>query len=109
MTDTLKTAIEAINKWLYYGWNYETLFHKWKAGDNDEEGEYLPEFIVNVKWTCNIHHMRDKWRKATESRNPDAYLTRFYAELDNDNRILLLEWLMQHYNGERHISFKNND
>jgi len=27
----------------------------------------------------------------------------FYAELDNANRIALLEWLMANYNGEKQI------
>lgn len=105
MTENLQVALKAINKWLFFGWNYRTVWHTWTNANNQVRGGYLPEFIVKVKWTCNIEHMHYKWLSATRSHNTDAYLVRFYAELDTTNRMLLMEWVMQNYNGEAHISF----
>ena len=109
MTENLKIALEAVNKWLYYGWNYDLVPFSWTNSDNEIKSEYLPEFLVNVKWTCNIHHIKEKWHKAVKSQNTDAYLVSFYAELDSPNRILLLEYVMQHYNGEQHLNFHDDE
>lgn len=101
MTENLKLALVAINKWLFFGWNFKSCYHSWQDFSGVPREEYLPEFLCRVKWTCNLSHMVDKWRKATRSKNPDTYLVSFYADLDNANRILLLEWVMQNYNGEK--------
>lgn len=103
MTQNEIIAVTAINKWLYYGWNYITKYFSWTDSAGTEQGEYLPEFLGEVKWTCPFLHMVGKWHKATESRNADAYLVRFYAELDNQNRQLLLEWVLRYYSGEKSI------
>lgn len=36
-------------------------------------------------------------------RNPDAYLVKFYANLDGDNRKILLEWVLQNYTDEKKL------
>lgn len=97
MTENLKLILTGINKWMFFGWNYQTVSYTLLRNG---EKVYIPEFIREVKWTCPIEHMISKWNVATSSKNPDAYMPRFYAELDNNNRILLLEWVIQNYNGE---------
>ena len=47
--------------------------------------------------------MIDKWNEACRPRNTDAYLVKFYANLDNDNRRILLEWVLQNYTDERKL------
>ncbi len=103
MTQNTLIAMTAINKWLYFGWNYNTRYYSWVGADGKEVGEHLPEFVGEVKWTCPLQHMREKWHQATRSRNADAYLVRFYAELDNQNRQLLLEWVLKNYTTERSL------
>lgn len=103
MTELLKNAIVAINKWFYFAMNYKTVLHEWTGASGQHRSEYLPSFLVEAKWTCNLDHMLSKWNVATHSSNPSAYLMDFYAELDNANRIALLEWLMANYNGEKQI------
>lgn len=103
MTENLQIAIKAINKWFYFAMNYKTILHNWTSVSGEYRSEYIPDFLVEAKWTCNLDHMLSKWNVATQSRNPSAYLIDFYAELDNANRIALLEWLMANYNGEKQI------
>lgn len=103
MTECLKTAIIAINKWFYFAMNYETISHEWESISGERRVEYLPRFLKEAKWTCNLDHMLAKWNMATQSKNPYAYLMNFYAELDEANRKALLEWVMENYNGERKI------
>ena len=95
----MDVAITAVNKWLYYGWNYPSVPYTYNNGAEDKT-RHLPQFIVEVKWTCNMARMVGKWDKAIECSNPNAYLTNFYAELDTRNRQLLIEWVMQNYNDE---------
>lgn len=94
MDDMMKTAMVAINKWMFFGWNYSSIEH---------EGQSLPEFLVKVKWTCNLEHMVSKWNNITRKKNPHAYISTFYAELDMENRKAMIEWVIENYNDERRI------
>ena len=100
MTENMKIAIEAINKWIYFGWNYETVRHEWKSEFDTVWNDYVPRFLVEVKWNCNFHHIYRKWKGAQESKNTDAYLVKFYSSLSSDNRIALIDWVMHNFNDE---------
>lgn len=99
----MKIAIEAINKWFYFSLNYETVLFNWQGIRGEPYSEYIPKFMAEAKWKCNLDHMVEKWQSVTSRGDAHAYLTRFYAELDTPNRIALLEWVMAHYNGEKKI------
>ena len=103
MTENMKLAIEAINKWFYFSMNYDMILHSWESVQGFHRCEVVPKFLVEAKWTCNFDHILSKWNTATVSSSPSAYLTNFYAELDSPNCIALIEWLMTNYNGERKI------
>ncbi len=104
MNDALKIGIEAVNRWIFHGWNYEmTTITIPDGSNNSTKSVIIPEFLANAKWTCNLPHMISKWREACRSNNTDAYLMTFYANLDNDNRLALLEWVLQNYTDERKL------
>lgn len=100
MTEDMRIAIKAINKWMYFGWNFSSKLHKWESVNGVIKEMVLPTFLVEVKWECNLDHMVEKWSLITKHYDPNSYMARFYAELGIGNRILLLEWVMQHYNDE---------
>ena len=99
MSENLKIAMAAINKWVYFGWNYN-LVHYPHGNWDGALSEYIPDFIAYAKWSCPISHMVEKWKSAIKNVHPDAYLVRFYAELDSENRAALMEWVMANYNDE---------
>lgn len=101
MTEELKTSMIAINKWMFHGWNYESVSMTITTPGGITDTVCVPQFLKEVKWTCHISHMLEKWRRATRTQDPDTYMTKFYADLDDNNRKLLLEWVVQNYNGER--------
>lgn len=104
MTEALKIGIEAVNRWLFHGWNYDTV--SITIPDNANNGTksvYVPKFLAEAKWTCNLPHMISKWNDACTSRNPHAYLVTFYANLDYDNRRILVEWVLENYTDERKL------
>lgn len=105
MTESMQIALTAINKWMYFGWNYKTIPHEWKSGNGELKTGNFPEFLVKAKWTCNFDHMAGKWAAAIRTDDCHSYLSRFYAELDTDNRRALLEWVMEHYQDERKLFY----
>lgn len=103
MTESIKTAIKAINKWIFFGWNYPSIEHEWTNIHGEKKFEVVPVFLTEIKWTCNFDHILSKWHIATRTKNSNAYLVEFYAELGNKNRRLLLKWVIDNYNDERTI------
>jgi hypothetical protein len=103
MAESMKTAIKAINKWVFFGWNYPSVEHEWISVHGEKKFEVVPKFLVEVKWTCNFDHILSKWHLATRTKNSNAYLVEFYAELGTENRMLLLQWIMENYKDERKI------
>lgn len=104
MTEALKIGMEAVNRWLFHAWNYEQVNMEipnyYNGGTTTT---HIPRFLAEAKWTCNLAHMIDKWNAACQSRNTDAYLVKFYANLDGDNRKALLEWVLQNYTDEQKL------
>lgn len=105
----MEAAIKAINKWIYFGWNYPCIEHEWIDVHGDKRFGVVPQFLVEVKWTCNFEHMLSKWKAATHDTVSSAYLVKFYAELDTTNSKLLLEWVMENYNDEQKIFSKESE
>lgn len=103
MTESIKTAIKAINKWIFFGWNYPSIEHEWTNIHGEKKFEVVPVFLTEIKWTCSFDHILSKWHIATRTKNSNAYLVEFYAELGNENRRLLLKWVIDNYNDERTI------
>ena len=103
MTESMKTAINAINKWVFFGWNYSCIEHEWTDVHGEKRFEVVPRFLAEIQWTCNFDHILSKWHLAVKDSNTDAYLVKFYAELGNENRRLILQWVMENYNDERKV------
>lgn len=104
MTEALKIGIEAVNRWLFHAWNYDSVeFAVPDYANGCSKRIIIPKFLAEAKWTCSLPHMIDKWKEACGSRNTDAYLVAFYASLDNENRRILLEWVLQNYTDERKL------
>lgn len=91
MDDRMRISMVAVNKLMYFGWNYEMVTYG---------GTTLPKFLIEAKWTCSLNHMIGLWGNATRKKNSYAYLLTFYASLDIENRKALIEWVMLNYNGE---------
>lgn len=103
MNTSLEIAIEAINKWVFFGWNYSCVPYEFVGADGVLRSEYVPMFLKEVEWNCNFEHMLSKWHGATRTGDADSYLVKFYAELSSDNRYRLLKWVMENYNNEQRI------
>ena len=107
MTENTKAGMIAINKWFYYTMNYKVV----PVEIEDYAGkrtEYLPDcFNAFPKYLRG--HLAGKWNAYCEDYGSYAIMTKFYAELDSTNRKLLMGWILDNYNGEQKLSFKEED
>ena len=94
------------NRFQFCAWNFEMSEepYRWMNLSGNEYREIFPRFIMEAEWTCSIHHIVAKWRAACGGRRPDEYFPRFYAELDGENRIAMLRWIMKNYTDEQKLS-----
>ena len=95
----------AVTKFFYFSQNYP-----WKnityTNFDGEHTEYLPSFL-DADWHCNKAHIISKWKSACIKKydedgypiHNDSYgvVNRFFAELDGNNRMALLEWVNENY------------
>lgn len=100
MTEQMRSALYGINKFMYFSWNYAMT-----QIERNGRKMYLPRFIVEAKWSCDLDHIISKWNGCiTDSKGNErdsyAFLPRFYAELDGKNRRALLDYVMEHREGE---------
>ena len=107
MTENTKTAMIAINKWFYYAMNYPVV----EIEVEDYAGkrkEYLPDFF-NAFPKHLRGHLAGKWCDIYDKYGSRAVLMTFYGELDWSNRKFLMEWVLNNYNDEQKLNFKEED
>ena len=107
MTENTKISMIAINKWFYYAMNYPVV--PVEVADFDgTRNEYLPDFFNAFPLYLRKHLMK-KWNAYYEDYGSRAVLMVFYGELDGENKKILMEWVLNNYNDEQKISFKEED
>lgn len=100
MTENMKIAMMAINKWVFFSLNYSMVVHQYTTSFGTEHSVIVPQFLVEAKWNCSFKHMLDKWNEVIRYKDSRTYLLRFYCELSTANRIALLEWVVKNYHNE---------
>ena len=94
MTQTEKNSINAINKFFYYKNNFDSVEHTFHNGTK----EYVPEVIEKAAWKCASDHIAEKFIAYCDSKGNscDAF-DELYANLDIENRIAMLSWILENY------------
>lgn len=106
MTDILRNSMTAINKWIYYCLNYNVVKMEVSSFDGDRE-MYLPDCFIAFPKYLRVH-LAGKWDAYYKDYGSYAVMTKFYAELDGTNRQLLMEWVLNNYNDEQKLNFKED-
>ena len=91
------TSFESINRFFYFSMNYAVNHYDWADIWGDKHSGYLPDFIMKVDWSCSRTHMINKWRSVEDNFNAYSRMNAFYADIDNDNRQRLVDWIMENY------------
>ncbi len=88
-----KQSLIAINKWNFFIYNFPS------------------DFIERV-WaddTSLVNHLKGKFLSAYERHGGYGCVPAFYAELDNSNRKKLMQWVMDNFNDEQRLYFKEGE
>ena len=107
MTENTKTAMIAINKWFYYAMNYNVVPVEIETFDGTKK-EYLPD-CFNAFPKHLREHLAKKWDSLYGLYGSRAVLMAFYAELSSNYRKDLMEWVLENYNDEQKLNFKEED
>ena len=107
MTEDIKTGMIAINKWFYYSMCYHVVPVEIEDYPNNRT-EYMPD-CFNAFPKYLRAYLLQKWNTIRDKYGCEAVLMRFYAELDETNRKLLMEWVLNNFNGEWTLKFNEGD
>ena len=86
-----KTMAKGVNRFLFYCWNYE-------GERNAVDGYWYPSVILHANWTCDRQHICAKYMHSLDKVGSNFALADLYGDLDNNNRIVMLEWIMNNEN-----------
>lgn len=95
-------ALIAINKFFFYAMNYPCVPIIYKSIDGTEKKDYLPSFF-KVFPPYLVEHLKGKWEYACDKCGSYGAIMKFYGELDGSNRNLMLNHIIDTYNGEQRI------
>lgn len=84
-----QTSLIAINKFMYFMYNYPYNFIELVWGER--------------KQYTLTDHLTGKFNALYDKYGAHGVIPAFYAELDLNNRIKLLEWVMDNYKGEQKL------
>ena len=107
MTENTKNAMIAINKWFYYAMNYNVVEIEVENFDGTKK-EYLPDCFNAFPKTLRAH-LAKKWDTLYGLYGSRAVLMAFYAELSDNYRKDLIQWVMDNYNDEHKFNFNEED
>ena len=98
-----QSAIIAMNDLFYYAMNipYEQITYK--NYQNEVVSKWVPKFIKNVEWPCDVQHMIEIWENAVEDGGYWGSYMCFYSKLDNTCRRKLNEYIIDNYNSGSNI------
>ena len=97
----------AINKWFYYAMNYNVVEIEVENFDGTKK-EYLPD-CFNAFPKYLRAHLAKKWDTLYGLYGSRAVLMAFYAELSDNYRKDLIQWVMDNYNDEHKFNFNEED
>lgn len=90
MTETNKTALTAINKWMFFTYNYPYDFIAKVWGDNPSLGE----------------HLKGKFDYYYDEYGAYGAIPKFYAELDSSNKVKMMNWVIENFNQEQKLNLE---
>ena len=87
MTNNMTISIIAIQKWNFYCYNFEHNFIQ-KVWGND---------------TLLADHLQEKFNALYQHYGAMGVMPSFYAELDSNNKVKLLTYILENYNDEQKL------
>lgn len=86
-----KISLIAINKWVFFCMNY-------------------PHNFIEQVWAGDqmlINHLKGKFIADYSIFGARAVMNTFYCELDGNNKVKLMQWVMDNFNDEQKLNIKD--
>lgn len=87
-----QTSLIAINKWMFFCYNYPYNFIEQVWGKRE---------MFNL-----TDHLTKKFDALYQTKGAYGVIPAFYAELDGNNKVKLMEWVMDNFNDEQKLRFE---
>jgi hypothetical protein len=107
MTENMKIAMSAINKWFYYAMNYKVVEIEVKTFDGIKT-MMLPDFFNALPMGIRMH-FAEKWNADYDSYGSRAVLMAFYGEVSSEYRKAIMQWVMENYHDEVKLNFNEEE
>lgn len=88
-----KTPLIAINKWMFFIYNYPC--------------DFIEKVWADEGWLAK--HLRGKFGAYYNRYGAYGVIPVFYSELDSTNKIKLMQWVMDNYTGEQKLRFPEEE
>ena len=88
-----KKSLTAINKWMFFIYNFPS------------------DFIEQI-WGHDkslVLHLKGKFAYAYKDYGAYGCIPSFYGQLDNNNRKKMMQWVMENFNDEQSLYFKEGE
>ena len=85
-----KISLIAINKWMFFIYNYPPNF--------------ISEIWKDEPWL--VQHLTGKFNALYEDKGAYGVIPAFYGELTTNNRIKMMSWVMDNFNGEQKLNLQ---
>lgn len=89
---------QAVNKFIFFTWNYKMCMAISHTPCGNERKALVPEFVAKAKWTFGVDHAINKWMQIENTVSTNMVMD-FYKDLDNTNRKIFVDWVMDNYKG----------
>lgn len=86
----------AVNKFLFYQWNFESVPITYPSVSGGYKTEYMPGFFKVFRDNGLIEHMYLKWVNY-HRRDTHSSIARLYGELSKEDRYIVLKWINENY------------
>ena len=87
MKEELISNIKAVNKFIFYCYNFEH--------------DFIQKVWKDDPWLAS--HLDSKFKAAYRNEGAYGAMLSFYAELDSSNKAKLLAYILENYNDEQEI------
>lgn len=93
-----KAQSEAVNKWMFYCWNFDSTLFTMKGYHRPNNKVYAPSCFEALNYNENLRdHLIEKWQGLSNRDGGSYGLIRLYFEMTDKYREDILNYIMLNY------------
>ena len=93
-----KAQSEAIKKWMFYCWNFDSKLFVMKDSFRENNKVYAPSCFESLNYDENLRdHLIEKWQGLSKKDGGSYGLIKLYFELSTKYREDIIDYIMLNY------------